>query len=305
MQKLLNDIISNYIQVKEQVLKPSTIARYSNLFLNHIEKYFLNVTIQDVTNRKLQDYVDYLIKDKVTPIVIKESILLIRLSLKREAKFGEFAMPFIDLDIPVSEKKKNVETLTRIEEKQIINYILNGEKQKYCGVVLSLLTGMRIGEICALKWSDIDLKKRQINVNKTLQRICLKNKKSIIQIGKTKTSSGSRYIPISNFLYDFLSSIKPTNRDTFFLTNSATSKEPRNYRKIYKTLLKKLKIKTTTFHALRHTFATRLIENKIDIKTISELLGHASTNITISIYVHSEYSTKRKAVRTLDNLILK
>ena len=305
MKKLLNNIILNYIQVKEQILKPSTIARYSNLFLNHIEKYFLNVTIQDVTNRKLQEYVDYLIKEKVTPIVIKESILLIKLSLKREAKFGEFTMPFIDLDIPISEKKKKVETLTRIEEKKVINYILNGDKQKYCGVVLSLLTGMRIGEICALKRSDIDLKKRQINVNKTLQRICLKNKKSIILIGKAKTSSGSRYIPISNFLYDFLSSIKPTNRGTFFLTNSASSNEPRNYRKIYTTLLKKLKIKTTTFHALRHTFATRLIENKVDIKTISELLGHASTNITISIYVHSEYSTKRKAVRTLDNLILK
>ncbi len=305
MQKLLNDIILNYIQIKEVILKPSTIARYSNLYFNHIENYFLNLSVSDLTNRKLQNYVDSLIKEKITPIVVKEAILLIKLSLKREAKFGEVTMPFIDLDIPATSKKKNVETLTRIEEKQVIKYILNGEKQKYCGIILSLLTGMRIGEICALKWNDIDLKKRQISVNKTLQRICIKNQKSKIQIGKTKTSSGSRSIPISNFLYDFLISIKPSNRDTYFLTNSSTPKEPRNYRKIYKTLLKRLKIKTTTFHALRHTFATRLIENKIDIKTISELLGHSSTNITISIYVHSEYSTKRKAVKSLDNLILK
>ena len=258
-----------------------------------------------MSNRKLQDYVDILIKERVSPIVIKESILLIKLSLKREAKINEFTMPFIDLDIPSIEKKKKIDTLTRIEEKQVINYILNSEKNKYCGIVLALLTGMRIGEICALKRNDIDLKKRQINVNKTLQRICIKNKKSEIQIGKTKTSSCSRTIPISNFLYDFLLSIKPSNRETYFLTNSFMPKEPRNYRKIYKTLLKKLKIKTTTFHALRHTFATRLIENKIDIKTISELLGHSSTNITISIYVHSEYSTKRKAIKSLDNLILK
>ena len=241
----------------------------------------------------------------MTPIVIKEAILLIKLSMKREAKFGEITMPFIDLDIPYPSKKRNVETLTRTEEKQIITYILENEKKKYCGIIISLLTGMRIGEICALKWNDIDLKKRQINVNKTLQRICRKSEKSCIQIGKTKTSAGSRVIPISNFLYDFLTSIKPVNRDTFFLTNSDKPKEPRNYRKIYKTLLKKLKIKTTTFHALRHTFATRLIENRVDIKTISELLGHSSTNITISIYVHSEYSTKRKAVKSLDHLILK
>ena len=305
MQKLLNDIILNYIRIKETILRPSTIARYSNLYKNHIESYFENVLTFELTNRKLQDYVDLLIKEKVTPIVIKEAILLIKLSLKREAKFGEIAMPFIDLDIPIAEKNKNIETLTRLEEKQLFNCIINGERQKYCGIILSLLTGMRIGEICALKWCDIDLKKRQINVNKTLQRICLKNKKSKIQIGKTKTLSGLRSIPISNFLYDFLLSIKPSNRDTYFLSNATTPKEPRNYRKIYKTLLKKQKIKSTTFHALRHTFATRLIENKVDIKTISELLGHSSTNITISIYVHSEYSTKRTAVKSLDNINIK
>lgn len=305
MQKLLNQVILDYIKVKEMTLKPSTIARYSNLYLKHIEKYFTDVSISEITNRKLQNYVDAQILDKITPIVIKEAILLIKLSLKREAKFGEINMPFIDLDIPSAQKRKNVETLTRIEEKQLITHIINGKKHKYSGIVLSLLTGMRIGEICALKWSDIDMKKRQINVNKTLQRICRKNEKSIILVGKTKTSSGTRFIPISNFLYDFLMSIKPSNRDTYFLTNSTLPKEPRNYRKIYKTLLKKLKIKITSFHALRHTFATRLIENKVDIKTISELLGHSSTNITISIYVHSEYSTKRKAVKSLDNLILK
>lgn len=164
---------------------------------------------------------------------------------------------------------------------------------------------MRIGEICALKWLDIDLKKRIIIVNKTLQRICYKGRKSKIVISKPKTENSNREIPISNSLYDFLLKIKPINRDVYFLTNTTKPNEPRNYRKIYQTLLKKLKINKISFHALRHTFATRLIENKVDIKTISELLGHASVNITISIYVHSEFSAKRKAVKTLDNLILK
>lgn len=305
MKKLLKDVIANYIDIKSNSLKPSTIARYRNLFDNHIKENLSDTLLSDVTNRLLQDYVDALLKAKVTPIVIKEAILLIKLAMKREAKFGEFVMPFIDLDIPSTKKAKKVETLTRQEEKTIIKHILEHDKQKYAGIVISLLTGMRIGEICALKWTDIDLKKRQISVNKTLQRICVKNEKSTIEIGKTKTTSGARNIPICNVLYDFLISIKPTNRDTYVLTNENKPKEPRNYRKIYKTLLKRLKIKSTTFHALRHTFATRLIENKVDIKTISELLGHASTNITISIYVHSEYNTKRKAVKSLDNLILK
>lgn len=305
MQKLLNDVIMSYIIFKKTILSPSTLARYHNLFENHIKKWFQEISILEISNSLLQKYVDEQWNKNTTSIVIREVILLIRLALKREAKTTNFNMPLIDLDYPPLARKKKIETLTRAEEKQLINYILDSEKQKYCGIILSLLTGMRIGEICALKWSDIDLKKRQINVNKTLQRICLKNEKSKIQIGNTKTSSGLRCIPISNFLYDFLVSIKPTSRDTYFLTNSTSPKEPRNYRKIYGTLLKKLKIKSTTFHALRHTFATRLIENKVDIKTISELLGHSSTNITISIYVHSEYSTKRKAVKSLDSLILK
>lgn len=305
MKKMINTIILNYIKIKETILKPSTVARYYNLYQNHIEQYFLDYFVNDISNRKLQDYIDYLLKRNITPIVVKEAILLIKLSLRREAKFGEITMPLLDLDIPKMEKKKIIKTLTRTEEKLLINYIIKNDKHKYSGIILSLLTGMRIGEICALKRQDIDLKKRKITVNKTLQRICMKNKKSTIHIGKTKTSSGAREIPISNFLYEFLLSIKPQNRDTYFLTNSSIPKEPRNYRKIYKTLLSRLKINSITFHALRHTFATRLVENKIDIKTISELLGHSSTNVTISIYIHSEYNTKKKAVKSLDKLILK
>lgn len=304
MKKMLNEVILNYIKRRECKLKSSTIARYSNLYLNHIEKYFNKISIQGLNNQDLQNYVDSLIKKQISPIVIKEAIVLIKLSLRIEAKLGKYRMPFIDLDIPSTEKKNHVQTLTRFEEKLLINYILNNQRQKYSGIILSLLTGMRIGEICALKWSDIDLKKRHIKVCKTLQRICFKNKSSRIEIGTTKTQSGSRIIPISNILYDFLLSIKPLNRETYFLTCQHTAKEPRNYRKVFNTLIKKLKLRSVTFHSLRHTFATRLIENKIDIKTISELLGHSSTNITISIYVHSEFSTKKKAIKSLDKLIL-
>ena len=232
-------------------------------------------------------------------------VLLIKLSLKRDAKINSYQPLFIDLDLPATSKKKKITILSRTDQKSIMNYILSNDNQKYCGIILSLMTGLRIGELCALKWSDIDLKKRIIVVNKTLQRICEKGKKSKITITTPKTSNSLREIPISNTLYDFLIKLRPAKRDIYFLTSSSVPTEPRNYRKIYLTLLKKLKINKTSFHALRHTFATRLIENKVDIKTVSELLGHASVNITISIYVHSEFNTKRKAVKTLDNLILK
>lgn len=301
----LNSILLLYVQAKKTYLKESTYARYSNLIDNHIKETIGLKEMNDLTNKDFQLFCDEELAKGTSIIVIREIILLIKLAIKREAKINGTQPLFINLDLPSITKKKKIQILSRNDQKSIINYIMKNEKQKYSGIILSLLTGLRIGELCALKWTDIDLKKRIIIVNKTLQRICFKGKESKISITKPKTQNSDREIPISNALYDFLMSIKPAKRDNYFLTGTEKYTEPRNYRKIYKTLLKKLKINTTSFHALRHTFATRLIENKVDIKTVSELLGHASVNITISIYVHSEFNTKRKAVKTLDSLILK
>ena len=305
MLKTLNDVLILYVQAKKTYLKESTYARYCNLIKNHISETIGKESIDELSNRKIQSYCDCQLALGLSPIVIKEIILLIKLSIKREAKLSGTTPLFIDLDLPPISKKKKIEILTRSEQKLLFDYILSNDKQKYSGVILCLMTGIRIGELCALKWTDIDLKKRIIIVGKTLQRVCLKGESSIITITKPKTNNSDREIPISNALYEFLCSIKPNNRDFYFLTGSSKYTEPRNYRKIYKTLIKKVKITNTSFHALRHTFATRLIENKVDIKTVSELLGHASVNITISIYVHSQFNTKRKAIKTLDNLILK
>jgi integrase len=301
----LNSVLFLYVQSKKTYLKESTYARYSNLIDNHIKGTIGLKEMNNLTNKDFQLFCDDELAKGTSIIVIREIILLIKLAIKREAKINGTQPLFIDLDLPSITKKKKIQILSRNDQKSIINYIFENDKQKYSGVILSLLTGLRIGELCALKWTDIDLKKRIIIVNKTLQRICFKGKESKITITNPKTQNSDREIPISNALYDFLMSIKPTKRDNYFLTGNDKYTEPRNYRKIYKTLLKKLKINTTSFHALRHTFATRLIENKVDIKTVSELLGHASVNITISIYVHSEFNTKRKAVKTLDSLILK
>lgn len=301
----LKECLISYVQAKKAYLKESTYVRYSNLIQNHLDEDKGKIPIFDLTNKIIQEYCDSLLQNKVSTTVIHEMVLLIKLSLKRDAKINSYQPLFIDLDLPNTSKKKKVTILSRTDQKSIMNYILSNDNQKYCGIILSLMTGLRIGELCALKWSDIDLKKRIIVVNKTLQRICEKGKKSKITITTPKTSNSLREIPISNTLYDFLIKLKPAKRDIYFLTSTFVPTEPRNYRKIYLTLLKKLKINNTSFHALRHTFATRLIENKVDIKTVSELLGHASVNITISIYVHSEFNTKRKAVKTLDNLILK
>ena len=305
MSKTLNDVLLLYVQAKKTYLKESTYARYCNLIKNHISESVGKEMMEELSNKKIQFFCDEQLASGTTIIVVREIVLLIKLAIKRDAKICGIQPLFIDLDLPPISKKKKIEILTRNDQKSLLEYAMHNDVQKYSGVVLCLMTGLRIGELCALKWTDIDLKKRIVTVGKTLQRVCFKGEASRITITKPKTVNSDREIPISNVLYDYLSALKPSNRDVYFLTSSSKYTEPRSYRKIYKTLIKKLKITTTSFHAMRHTFATRLIENKVDIKTVSELLGHASVNITISIYVHSQFNTKRKAIKTLDSLILK
>lgn len=305
MTKTLNEVLLLYIQAKKIYLKESTYARYLNLIKNHINESIGKLSLNELSNRKIQYFCDNKLAAGTSVVVIREIVLLIKLAIKREAKIGGYKTLIIDLDLPSANKKRKTQVLTRNEQKTLLEYAIRQETQKYSGIVLSLMTGLRIGELCALKWTDIDLKKRVINVEKTLQRVCYKGEASKITITRPKTSNSIREVPISNTLYDFLVSLKPSNRDVFFLTNSNKYTEPRNYRKIYKTLIKRLKITSTSFHSLRHTFATRLIENKVDIKTVSELLGHSSINITLSTYVHSQFNTKRKAIKTLDSLFLK
>lgn len=154
----LKECLISYVQAKKAYLKESTYVRYSNLIQNHLDEDKGKIPISDLTNKIIQEYCDSLLQNKVSTTVIHEMVLLIKLSLKRDAKINSYQPLFIDLDLPATSKKKKVAILSRTDQKSIMNYILSNDNQKYCGIILSLMTGLRIGELCALKWSDIDLK---------------------------------------------------------------------------------------------------------------------------------------------------
>ena len=162
---------------------------------------------------------------------------------------------------------------------------------------------MRIGEICALKWENIDLEKKEIRVRYTLERIYNENLNKTEVIRDTPKSQKSiRNIPINNKLYKILKEIAyKYENSSFFLTgNDEKFIEPSVYRYNFKRILRKSKIKTNyKFHILRHTFATFCISVGMDIKTLSELLGHSSVEITLNLYVHSSYETKKKFLEKL------
>jgi integrase len=159
---------------------------------------------------------------------------------------------------------------------------------------------MRIGEVCALTWEDVDTKQGVIRVSKTIERIYVidgENKHTELIISTPKTKNSNREIPMTKDLLKVLKPLKTiVNGAYYVLTNDANPTEPRTYRNYYKQLLRKLDIPILKFHGLRHSFATRCIESQCDYKTVSVILGHANISTTLNLYVHPNLEQKKRCL---------
>lgn len=193
---------------------------------------------------------------------------------------------------------RKVQAIEKQEQAKLENYILENNKIYYFGILLSLYTGLRLGEVLALKWQNIDIKNKLIYIDKSVGSIS-QNHKTLTIESSPKTQSSIREIPISKNLLDLMKVLRQHCSDYVIVSHNGKQIKPRAYQKSFDNLLKKLHIKHYGFHALRHTFATRLLENGVDIKTISELLGHSSPTITLNRYVHTNLQNKRKAMEIL------
>lgn len=201
--------------------------------------------------------------------------------------------------ISIKSAKEEVQTLTVFEQKKLCYYLESNVQNRNLGILLCLYTGIRIGELCALKWSDINLKERVLSINKTMMRIsnnCSSDCdcKTQIIITSPKSDDSVRQIPIPRYIVGIMKNLKSKD-DAYLLTGSADEYiEPRNMQYYFKTVLKKCGIRDVKFHTLRHTFATRCVESGFEIKSLSEILGHSSIKITLDRYVHSSMALKRK-----------
>lgn len=197
-------------------------------------------------------------------------------------------------------KKKEIVVLTVEQQGRLEELAL---KETTCSsIILSLYTGLRIGEISGLNWSDIDLENRTISIKRTLQRISMgdaQNKTKII-FGSPKSESSIRKIPIATNLASYLSEKKAQSQSKFVISNKNKFMEPRLINHHFKKTVAQAGIENIHFHILRHTFATRCIEQGIDIATLSKLLGHKSTKMTLDTYVGSLWETREKAISLID-----
>jgi len=170
--------------------------------------------------------------------------------------------------------------------------------------LLSLYTGMRLGEVCALKWSDIDWDKRTITVRRTVQRVAQMKKteggKTVLMIGTPKSAHSHRVLPVPEFLLKHLRVLSREKYVSEYIFGAASrAAEPRTVQRRFQRLMKQLGLADVHFHTLRHSFATRLLELGVDIKTVSALLGHGSARTTLDFYAHSLLENQRAAVERL------
>lgn len=198
--------------------------------------------------------------------------------------------------------EKPIESFSADEQRRIERAVLSDKRDKMFGVILCLYTGLRIGELLALEWSDIDFNKAELSATKTCYDGQDENGKSCRITGTPKTESSKRIIPIPKQLIPYLKELKKRSISKYVVGNGNKITTVRSYQRSFELLLKKQNIPHHGFHALRHTFATRAIECGMDVKSLSEILGHKNPTITLKRYVHSFMEHKREFMNRLGKL---
>lgn len=306
--------VKQWIQTKKEFIKEATYANYSTAIINQIIPALGELKVSDITEKKLQETVMYWLnngrkdgKGGLAEKTVKDLVTIIKLSLKAAAKEKIIIPATIEIMYPKTEKQKKLKVFSKENQIILAQSIYLDLKPKSAGILFCLHTGVRIGELCAVQWKDIDLENKTVTITKTAQRIFIQETdgtsytKLIITTPKTKASN--REIPLSATIYPILRKMQPNNQNAYLLTNTEKFLEPRTYRSFYDRFIKKLEIEHINFHGLRHTFATRLIESGADYKTVSELLGHASVMMTLNLYVHPQMEQKRKAVELINDFL--
>lgn len=301
--------LQNWLEIwlekyKKHTIKYRTYLIYKKSIQLHINPLLGNEEIKKLNVSKLQNYFNHLCCNgnlltghalSTNSILAIKTIFKQSLSLAINLKYLK-ENPFPFLSFP-PRKEKEIMVFDAIEQKRLENYCLKSKKPNHFGVVLCLYTGIRIGELLALTWDDVDFDKNLLNIRHTLNPF-VDDERDILQ--SPKTNSSKRIIPLSSTLIDYLKKLKKKSKSKFIIstrTNGYVS--IRNYQRTFEAILKKCNIKPRNFHSLRHTFATRALETGMDVKTLSEILGHKNASITLNRYSHSMFDYKKMAMNKL------
>lgn len=308
------ELAEEWMMFQKNFIKESTYCTYTVQMENHIIPLFGNMECNEITSDILQDsMMRWFGNNRLqgdTPLAektVRDITVILKSCLKYGVQKGYISSKRINICFPAGKNRnKNIQTYNVREQQIIVEAVLSNLSSQSNGILLCLYTGMRIGELCALKWADIDLSNRTITISKTLQRLYFKDSQgknyTKVSISSPKTHNSIREIPISTKLVQTLGELYVNNPESYVLTNTEKYIEPRTYRNFYNHFMDDLEVRKLKFHSLRHTFATRCIESGADYKSVSEILGHSNVNITLNLYVHPSIEQKRRCVELMDKM---
>lgn len=305
----INEIYNDFLPVKKRQVKESTMAAYHAAFKTHILPYFGEMNYAEMRMRDIQVFVDKKIESGLSLKTVKDLVVDIKMLLNFAIEELELApLPgrrkIIYPTINVQDKN-NVPTLNKDEQTKLLTYLMENPSFENLSIAIVLCTGMRIGEICAIQFSDIDLDSEMIYVRRCYERITdFESGKTKLIFSTPKTFHSRREIPIPTKIIKILKKSSGIIRQDYFLCSGKEKPtEPRILRNHFNQICDRIGIRHIKFHGLRHTFATRMIENKVDIKTASVILGHSDVKITMNTYVHPTDDGKRKAIKLANPII--
>lgn len=297
-QKTIREISVAWKEYKQPYVKQSTMAAYVLILENHILPNFGES--DTLHEQAVQDFVLQKIENGLSVKSVKDILIVLKMVMKFGVKNEWMNYQEWDIKYPSTSTTKELEVLTVANHKKILNHIQSHFSFTGLGIYISLCTGLRIGEVCALKWSDINVSEGTITVNRTIERIYIidgAEKHTELVINTPKTQNSCREIPMTKELLAMVKPLKKVvNEDFYVLTNDEYPTEPRTYRNYYGKLMEKLGIPKLKYHGLRHSFATRCIEAGCDYKTVSVLLGHSNISTTLDLYVHPNMEQKKRCI---------
>ncbi|MBQ9679940.1 MAG: site-specific integrase [Ruminococcus sp.] len=294
----LSSLMHEWLNHIENTVKRSTYQKYCSIVKNHIDTSIIGtLPVRYLSAKSYSDYTkSKLDSGLLSAKTVNDIVIIIGLSLSYAEEVYGIKKPKLQR---VKESKKEMRVLSIPEQKKLEQYLYYDMNLYHFGVLLALYTGIRIGELCALQWDDI--RSDCIVITKTMHRI-QDNDRTIIEITEPKTPSSIRTIPIPAFLQPIIDAYHQP-KGYVLVNRNGKFVEPRLMQLNFKRMVGDCELPKTNFHALRHTFATRCIEAGFDVKSLSEILGHADVNTTLNKYVHSSFELKQENMKRLKPIV--
>ncbi|GHU76131.1 site-specific integrase [Clostridia bacterium] len=295
LSQTIKETTENYLTSVKIRIKPSTYGIYQRYLDNYITPYFGTKRLGDITPEILQGFVDTQLKNGLSVVTVQSVFSLLKTGVKSVMGKDNF-----EVTIP-KYSTSEVEFFSLDEQKRLEATAKNSDEIDFIAITMCLYTRLRVGKICGLMWEDIDFECRLLHVRRTMQRISVSDgeHKTKIVFMPPKSATSARSIPLPDFLLTLLREHQAKNASAYVLSRNAEPVEPRNIQYRFKKLLTSAGVKQANFHATRHTFATRALENGFDVKTLSEILGHSSAIVTLKKYAHVLDEHKRNRMEAL------